>query len=108
MNAQVIDELENITQVILNTIETEAIYLFGSYANGTPSEESDFDIYIVIPDGGLRPIEAMQIVGNAIYKEQRKPIDILVNRSSDFHERKNLPTIERTIVRNGVLLYGKN
>lgn len=46
MNAQILDELENIKRVILNTIKkTEAIYLFGSYAYGTPSEESDYDIY---------------------------------------------------------------
>jgi hypothetical protein len=35
----------------------------------------------VIPDGGIRPIEAMQIIGRAIYNEQKKPIDILVSRA---------------------------
>lgn len=108
MNAQILDELENIKRIILNTIKTEAIYLFGSYAYGTPLEESDYDIYIVIPDDGPRPVEAMQIVGKAIYQEQKKAIDILVNKSSVFHQRKNLPTIERTIARDGVLLYGEN
>ncbi len=108
MDNQIINELENIKQVILNTIEAEAIYLFGSYAYENHSEESDYDIYIVIPDDSIRPIEAMQMIGTAIYKEQKKPIDILVSRSSVFHQRKNLPTIERTVVRDGVMLYGKN
>jgi hypothetical protein len=31
---------------------------------------SIFDI--VIPDGGVRPIEAMQTIGSALYKEQKK------------------------------------
>jgi predicted nucleotidyltransferase len=101
------EELENIKKTILNTVEVDAIYLFGSYAYGTPTEDSDLDIYIVIPDGGIRPIEAMQIIGSAIYKEQKKSIDILVGRAGDFHQRKLLPTIERTVARDGVMLYGQ-
>ena len=106
MNAQTSIELENIKQMILDVVKADEIYLFGSYAYGTPSEDSDFDLYIVIPDGGIRPIEAMQIIGSAIYKEQKKPIDILVSKASDFHQRKLLPTIERTVARDGVMLYG--
>jgi predicted nucleotidyltransferase len=106
MDIQTSKELENIKQMILNTVEADAIYLFGSYAYGTPAEDSDFDIYVVIPDGGIRPIEAMQIIGSALYKEQKKPIDILVRRASDFQQRKLLPTIERMVARDGVMLHG--
>ena len=107
MNSQIIKELENIKQIIINTVETDSIYLFGSYANGTPSEDSDFDLYVVIPDDGIRPIEAMRIIGSALYQQQTKPIDLLVSRVSDFNQRKMLPTIERAIARDGVLLYGQ-
>jgi predicted nucleotidyltransferase len=106
VNIQTRNELENIKQTILNTVEAEEIYLFGSYAYGIPTEDSDFDLYIVIPDGSIRPLEAMQIIGRAIYKEQKKPIDILVSRASDFRRRKLLPTLERTVARDGVRLYG--
>jgi predicted nucleotidyltransferase len=108
MNSQIINELENIKQTIINTVETDSIYLFGSYANGLPSEDSDFDLYVVIPDDSIHPIEAMRIIGGALYQQQTKPIDILVSRVSDFNQRKMLPTIERTIARDGVMLYGKN
>lgn len=106
MDNQTINQLEKIKQTILNKVEIEAIYLFGSYANGVPTEDSDFDLYIVIPDDSIRPLEAAQIINNAIYEDQRKPVDILVGRASDFHRRKLLPTIERTVVRDGVMLYG--
>lgn len=108
MDIQISKELENIKQTILKTLEVDAIYLFGSYAYGTPSKDSDFDLYVVIPDGGIRPIEAMQIIGNALYKEQKKPIDVLVSRAGDFHQRKLLPTIERKVARDGVMLHGQN
>lgn len=108
MNSQIINELENIKQTIINTVETDSIYLFGSYANGIPSEDSDFDLYVVIPDDSIRPIEAMRIIGGALYQQQTKPIDLLVSRVSDFNQRKMLPTIEKTVVRDGVMLYGQN
>jgi hypothetical protein len=47
----------------------------------------------------------MQIIGDALYKE-KNPIDILVSRTSDFQQRKLLPTIERTVARDGMRLYG--
>ncbi len=106
MDNQTRNQLEKIKQTIINKVETKAIYLFGSYAYGTPGEDSDFDLYIVIPDNSIRPLEAAQIINNAIYEEQRKPVDILVGRASDFSRRSQLPTIERTIARDGVMLYG--
>lgn len=108
MDIQTSNELEIIKQVILNTVEAEAIYLFGSYAYGTPSKDSDFDLYIVIPDDSIRPLEAAQSINIAIFKLQKKPVDILVGRSNDFQQRKLLPTIERTVARDGVMLHGQN
>ncbi len=106
MDNNIVNQLEKIKQKILNEIDIKAIYLFGSYAYGVPREDSDFDLYIVIPDNGLRPIEAAKIVNNVIYEDQRKSIDILVGRYSDFQKRRLLPTIERIVARDGVLLYG--
>ncbi|HZK86250.1 MAG TPA: nucleotidyltransferase domain-containing protein [Desulfosporosinus sp.] len=56
MDIQISNALKKIKQIILNVVEAYAIYLFGSHAYGTPTEDSDFDIYVVIPDGGIRPI----------------------------------------------------
>ena len=106
MDRQTNKQLDAIKQIIINKVDTEAIYLFGSYAYGIPKEDSDFDLYVVIPDDGIRPLEAAQILNNAIYESQRRPIDILVGKSSDFHKRILLPTIEKTVARDGVMLYG--
>ena len=106
MDRQTNKQLDAIKQIIINKVDTEAIYLFGSYAYGIPKEDSDFDLYVVIPDDGIRPLEAAQILNNAIYESQRRPIDILVGKSSDFHKRKLLPTIEKMVARDGVMLYG--
>ena len=105
LDSQTTEQLESIKQKILSKIMPEAIYLFGSYAYGTPSPDSDLDLYIVIPDSSVRPLEAAQIINNAIYDDLRKPVDILVGKVSDFNRRKNLPTLERMVAAKGMLLY---
>jgi len=103
---QISNQLEKIKNTIINVVATETIYLFGSYAYGTPRDDSDFDLYIVIPDDTIRPLEAAKIINNVIYENQRKPVDILVGRVSDFKRRSQLPTLERIIARDGVMIYG--
>ncbi|MDR2531681.1 MAG: nucleotidyltransferase domain-containing protein [Oscillospiraceae bacterium] len=46
MNAEIL----KIKDGILSAVNVEKLYLFGSYTNGTPNEDSDYDFYIVIPD----------------------------------------------------------
>ncbi|MDR0610151.1 MAG: nucleotidyltransferase domain-containing protein, partial [Planctomycetaceae bacterium] len=39
------DELDILTRIIVETVPVEQIYLFGSYAYGTPHKDSDLDLY---------------------------------------------------------------
>ena len=99
-------EIEVITEIIKKTVNCEKIYLFGSYAYGEPSENSDLDFYVVIPDDADRPIEVVQNIHvNLGSVERMVSIDILAARSSRFTEMSSLPTMERRIAREGVLLY---
>jgi len=105
MDKIAVEQLENVKRKIIDKVAPEAIYLFGSYAYGTPTRDSDFDLYIVISDSAIRPLEAAKIINNAIYDDLRKPVDVLVGKATDFNRRKYLPTIERTIASKGMLLY---
>ncbi|GHT72920.1 hypothetical protein FACS1894124_0400 [Spirochaetia bacterium] len=40
-------ELNALTKIIVKTVPVEQIYLFGSYAYGTPHKDSDYDLYII-------------------------------------------------------------
>lgn len=63
MTKEIKRELSEITNVVLSAVEAKEIYLFGSYAYGTPDENSDIDIYVVIPDGEMRELDAIKKSG---------------------------------------------
>ena len=98
-------ELKMIKDIILNTVEVEQIYLFGSFAYGTPNEESDFDIYVVLPDNGERPLKAVQKINMALSRMDIRAVDIVAGTETQFIENSKAPTLERIVMRKGVRLH---
>lgn len=97
----------DIRDKILNCIDTERIYLFGSYACGTPHKDSDLDFYVVLPDScQMNRCDAVDYIRKEIRSAKNgMPVDILVHYKTPFDERSVLPTIQRTIVKEGIVLY---
>ena len=103
MGVQEAEKLKQICSVIHQTVDTEKIYLFGSYAYVVPTQNSDFDL--IIPDNDLRPADAIKKIRRALYPVQDMPLDVVVYRSADFTNRQQTASLERKISREGVLLY---
>ena len=107
MDAKIQNDLDLIKDSVLQAVPAEAIYLFGSYAYGTPNEESDIDIYVVLPDGTL---ELGELFGEILMflrkKKKRVDLDLKLGHSSVFNRRKNGPTLERVVAQKGTMLYG--
>jgi predicted nucleotidyltransferase len=99
-------EILDIIELIKETVPADQIYLFGSYAFGTPNKSSDYDFYVVLPDGSVKPQDAVQDIYLALSKLKNcTPVDILALDRSEFDEMKILPTLERKIAREGILLF---
>lgn len=99
-------EVKNMVAAILSAVPAIEIYLFGSFATGTANEESDYDFYVVIPDGDLRAIEATWKITSAM-RNRHRSVDMLVGKKSTFDKRKtSLGLIENEVIRTGVKLYG--
>ena len=99
-------EIIDITEAIKQAIPTKQIYLFGSYAQGTDNKDSDYDFFVVIPDGSMRPIDAIKTARKAMIPINRKtPVDILADYKSSFDERRQYNTLEKKIFNEGVILY---
>jgi predicted nucleotidyltransferase len=99
--------LNTVKEAVLRAVpDTEAIYLFGSYANGIPGEDSDLDIYVIVPDSDINPIKTEVKIWNALDRSFRMPMDLIVKQSGKFHRNKELATFEREIAETGVRIYG--
>ena len=107
MNVLVKTELDMLKEIIINTVPVEQIYLFGSYVSGTQHKDSDLDLYVVLNDDvQMRMVDAITKIRLAIGRKKTMPVDILANTLSRYRERSELPTIERTITREGIKIYG--
>ena len=98
-------ELEPVCRVITETVKAEAIYLFGSRAYGPPTDDSDYDLCVIIPENSMRPADAVKAIRRALFSAQSVPLDVIVYRSNAFHQRAEHASLERKIAREGVLLY---
>jgi len=107
MNQAVEDQIAILKDLILETIPVEQIYLFGSYANGIPTNDSDLDMYVIMKDDAPLPeIEAEQKIALAFIGKKTMPADILVSRKSRFERRLSAPTLEREVATKGMIIYG--
>lgn len=107
MEKRIQDELNILKDIILDTVPVEQIFLFGSYASGTPHAWSDLDIYVVISDNvNIREIDAMRLIHKAIRDKKTMPVDVMVGKKDKFNQLKSTPSIERQIAMEGMMLYG--
>ena len=102
-------EINEIMDSILSSVPALEIYLFGSFANGTAGEDSDYDFYVVIPDdSGMRELEATRAIGYNLIGKQKRSIDMIVGTQSKFNRRKDyFYSIENEVKETGLKLYGK-
>jgi predicted nucleotidyltransferase len=103
------DEIITIKNLIVENSDCEQIYLFGSYAYGTPTADSDYDFYVVINDNSKKPILVMEDIQCVLGKTSiMMPVDIIAQYKTWFDERRKLPAMEQEIVKEGTLLYDKH
>jgi predicted nucleotidyltransferase len=107
MDSRVQEQIEKIKSIIIKTAPVEQLFLFGSYAYGTPNEDSDLDFYVVLRDDApFRDVEVMDMIGLALYGKKSIPTDIIVSKKSKFQYRLSDPTLEQEVAEKGIMIYG--
>jgi len=107
MTTAIQSELDTLTEIIARTVPVEQIWLFGSHANGTPHKDSDLDLYVVLKDETqMRMVDAAITIRLAIGRKKTMPVDIVTNTLGKYNERTRFPTLERTVSRQGIKIYG--
>jgi predicted nucleotidyltransferase len=91
---------------IVRRFEPEKVILFGSYATGKASPDSDVDLLVVMPVMGSKRNKAVEI-GVALH-DMGVAKDVIVVRPDEFEWRKDIiGTIEWPAAHEGKVLYAQ-
>jgi predicted nucleotidyltransferase len=99
------EKLDILVNATLNEInDVEKIYLFGSYAYGNPTDDSDIDL-MVITDSEVK--DSILREADIRCKTWRKvgEFDMLVESKATFNDRRLKHRLEEKIYTEGELLY---
>ena len=101
----VVETLPGAIERIVSELKPEKIILFGSYAYGNPTPDSDVDL-LVIMKTRAREIDRYVAVSNLLYPRQF-PVDILVKtpKEMEIEARKKGNFFMREILKKGKVLY---
>lgn len=99
-------EINQIKERFIDELSPVKIYLFGSLARGTATEDSDFDFYIIVNDDTQNLVDLTAEAYKSIRSVRSRAVDIIIGTESRFESRKNKAGLENEVLNTGVLLYG--
>lgn len=101
------DVLEDIKNRLVKAYNPTAIYLFGSYAWGSPTEDSDLDLLIVVDKSEEKSYERPLLGYDALFG-MKIAKDIIVYTQEEFETAsKNKTTLMFKIKKDGKLIYAR-
>lgn len=99
--------LEDITKRLVKALNPEQIILFGSYAWGTPTEESDVDIFVIVTESNIHPAKRARYAYKCLRGLDISK-DILVRTRQEVEKYRYVKTsFESEILEKGKILYGQ-
>jgi len=101
-----LQQIQEIVRQIGQEFEPERVVLFGSFARGTPSADSDVDLLVILPFEGTPLRKALEILNRT---DPGFPVDLIVRRPEDTARRyaEGDPLI-REALDQGKVLYERN
>jgi len=101
-----LNEIQELSRRIAEHFHPDKIILFGSHAYGTPHEDSDVDLLVILPFEG-KPLEKSLEILNRV--DPRFPIDLLARRPDDSARRyAEFDPLIRDAFDHGVVLYERH
>jgi predicted nucleotidyltransferase len=96
-------KIRQFARQVAKQFNPQKIILFGSYAYGKPTEDSDVDILVVMSFRGRNPEKATEIW---MATKPEFPIDIMVRKPAELEQRLKLGDFFfREITEKGIALY---
>ena len=100
------EELQEVVRRLVDGLQPEQIYLFGSYARRTQvSGQSDIDLLVIVPDSDL-PRHQREARSYDTLWGLTMPVDLVVLTRAEFNRTSRVKTSLASTARDqGVLLY---
>jgi uncharacterized protein len=106
-DSESLNNIREMARCFVSQVNPLKVILFGSFAEGTYTDESDFDFYLVIENG--RSIsEALDRAYSSVLYVKKRPVDIVIGTKDYFERRtkaKNTFMIEGEVQKKGILIY---
>jgi len=99
-------DFEKIKQTVLATIPAEKIIVFGSYAWGTPNEDSDLDLFVV--SNSSEDVMQQTLKINMALFSENFPLDVYVIAKDKLPEKIEKNKLVRKIIHDGKSIYSKS
>ena len=97
--------LSEIVRRLVEAFEPERIYLFGSKARLDETEDSDYDLMVVVSDAAP-PEKRQSRLAYQVLRGTRVAVDVLIWARQSFESRLHIKSsLPATVIREGVLLY---
>lgn len=98
-------QLQPIVSKIVGSFRPKKIILFGSYAWGQPSKNSDVDL-LIIKGGSKKNTREMAIELEQILSQRALPLDLLVYKPEQVEKRLSVnDSFMSKIINKGIVLY---
>ena len=100
--------LEEVVDRLVQGLQPDRIYLFGSQARGQADEGSDIDLLLVVPDSDL-PRHQREALSYDLLWGLTIPVDLIVLTRAEFQRGSRVRTsLPSTVQAEGELLYGRS
>jgi predicted nucleotidyltransferase len=98
---------KEIIRRLVTEFHPETVYLFGSYAWGKPTSDSDLDFLVIVNRSRQKPIQRAVRAQRSLRGVQ-VAVDVLVKTRKEFEQFVSVKaSLEAQIIREGKLLYGR-
>ena len=106
MNEIVKNELDRIINTLVETGIVTRIILFGSYARGEETPDSDLDLCVITPVENRHPIDITVDFRARLYGVKTMPLDLITCNEDNFSYRAAYAgTLEHEVAEYGVTVY---
>lgn len=101
------DLLAEMTSRLVDEFHPEQVILFGSHAWGTPNEDSDIDLFVIVSESDETPHQRVVRAYRALRDVRTEPTDILVRTRAEADKYRHVyASLACQIFERGKILYG--